>query len=386
MVNGKYEEIERYGENIVYDKKEPNFSDIANCPCIRYNKSKQNCERGSSHMTTKIFLVRHAEAEGNLYRLAHGQYDSAITPGGYRQLVYLRERFRSERIDAVYGSDLTRTHTTASAIYIPKGLPFQPVPLLRELCLGAWEQMSWGEILRMDRQMYIDFNKRPDLWHADHAETFAQVRDRMLEALRTIAAAHPGGTVAAVSHGAALRTLLGILQGLSLEEIGCTGHGDNTAVSLVEVEGDAMRVVFRDDASHVPASASTFRRQSWHKDDAATEPGLWYDTVQEDETSRTAIAMLDEEKAGSFSVTLAPDALRITDYQILPQFQGKGYGVQLLGQAVQFARKHGRDRLALTCGAPLDGYFKRYGFQAAETGDGLVMDIRPVIREIPELS
>ena len=118
MVNGKYEEIERYGENIVYDKKEPNFSDIANCPCIRYNKSKQNCERGSSHMTTKIFLVRHAEAEGNLYRLAHGQYDSAITPGGYRQLVYLRERFRSERIDAVYGSDLTRTHTSASAMFI----------------------------------------------------------------------------------------------------------------------------------------------------------------------------------------------------------------------------------------------------------------------------
>ena len=37
------------------------------------------------------------------------------------------------------------------------------------------------------------------------------------------------------SHGAALRTLLGTLQGMSLEEIGQTGHGDNTAVSLLEV-------------------------------------------------------------------------------------------------------------------------------------------------------
>ena len=37
-------------------------------------------------MTTKIFLVRHAEAEGNLFRIAHGQYDSIITPQGYRQL------------------------------------------------------------------------------------------------------------------------------------------------------------------------------------------------------------------------------------------------------------------------------------------------------------
>ena len=164
-------------------------------------------------MTTKIFLIRHAEAEGNLFRLAHGQYDSAITAGGYRQLSYLRERFRNERIDAVYGSDLTRTQTTASAIYRPKNLPFQPLPLLRELRLGVWEQMSWGEILRMDRQMYIDFNKRPDLWHAEGAETFAQVRDRMLKALRLIASEHPGGVVAATSHGAALRTLLGTLQG-----------------------------------------------------------------------------------------------------------------------------------------------------------------------------
>ena len=340
-------------------------------------------------MVTKIFLVRHAEAEGNLYRLAHGQYNSTITSGGYRQLSYLRERFRGERIDAVYGSDLTRTHTTASAIYQQKGLPFRPLPLLRELRLGIWEQMSWGEILRLDRQMYIDFNKRPDLWHVKDAETFAQVRDRMLEALRRIAAEHPGGTVAATSHGAALRTLLGTLQGLSLEEIGHTGHGDNTAVSLVEVEGDHMRVVYRDDASHVPASASTFRRQTWHKDDAATEPGLWYDTEKEDDIGRMAKAMMDEAAAGHFAVSLTPDALRITDFEMLPEFRGKGYGVQMLGQAVQFARKHNRDNIVVTCKEPSAGYFRRYGFvEQARSEDTmeLTMDIRPIIREIPELT
>ncbi|MDE6899973.1 MAG: histidine phosphatase family protein, partial [Oscillospiraceae bacterium] len=72
-------------------------------------------------MTTKIFLVRHAEAEGNLFRIAHGQYDSIITPQGYRQLAWLRERFKDETLDAVYGSDLTRTRATASALYAPRG-------------------------------------------------------------------------------------------------------------------------------------------------------------------------------------------------------------------------------------------------------------------------
>ena len=333
-------------------------------------------------MTTKIFLVRHAEAEGNLFRVAHGQYDSTITPRGYRQLAYLRQRFAGEHLDAVYGSDLTRTHTTASALYVPRGLDFRPLPLLREIRLGVWEQMSWGEIQRMDPQMYVDFNKRPDLWRAEGAETFAQVRDRMLEGIRRIAAENPGGTVAAASHGAALRTLLGTLQGMSLEEIGHTGHGDNTAVSLLEVEGDAVRVVFRDDASHVPASASTFRRQSWHKDDAATEPGLWFRTS--DGPVRTAEALLDEAAAGRISMVLEPEALRITDYEIIPSLRGQRYGVQLLGQAVQYARKQDRERLVLTCGPELAPYFAQYGF--VPSGGDMVMDLRRIIREIPEIS
>lgn len=334
-------------------------------------------------MKTKIFLVRHAEAEGNLFRVAHGQYDSVITPQGYRQLSYLRRRFQGERLDAVYGSDLTRTHTTASALYVPHGLEFRPMPLLREIKLGAWEQLSWGQIQRLDRQMYVDFNKRPDLWRVEGAESFAQVRDRMLAGIRQIAAENPGGTVAAASHGAALRTLLGTLQGMSLEEIGSTGHGDNTAVSLLEVDGDGVRVVFRDDASHLPSSVSTFRRQSWHKDDAATEPGLWFRVVSDRDGQRTEEALLEEEVSGVVSMALEPEALRITGYRMVPALRGQRYGIQLLGQAVQYARTQGRETVVIDCPEDLRGYFVKYGF--APCGDGLALDLRRIIREVPEL-
>ena len=339
-------------------------------------------------MTTKIFLIRHAEAEGNLFRVAHGQYDSVITPRGYRQLAYLRRRFQNETIDAVYGSDLTRTHITASAIYVPRGLAFHPLPLLREVRLGDWEQMSWGEIQRKDRQMYIDFNKRPDLWSVSGAETYAQVRDRMLSGIRQIAEENPGKTVAATSHGAALRTLLGTLQGLSLEEIGATNYGDNTAVSLLEIEGEEVRVVFRDDVSHIPHNASTLRRQSWHKDDAATEPGLWFQTVQEDKRSRTAAAMLEESAIGRVSMEMVSGGLRVKEYHINPAYRGKRYGVQLLGQAVQFARAHELETVVLTCNRDLAGYFAQYG--CGETGScgenvNMALDLRRLVREFPEI-
>lgn len=335
---------------------------------------------------TKIYLIRHAEAEGNLFRIAHGQYNSTITPRGYRQLGCLRERFRNIPIDAVYGSDLLRTHTTASALYVPRQLPFRPLPLLREIKLGVWEQKSWGEIQRLDLENYVNFNKRPDLWHADGAETFAQVRDRMLAGIRQIAAENPGKTVAAASHGAALRTLLGTLENMSLEEIGSTGHGDNTAVSLIEVEGEQIRVVYRDDASHVPPELSTFRRQSWHKSDAATEPGLWFRAVREDGAGKIADAMLEEAVVGRVAVAAEPDALRVTEYEIAPALRGQRYGVQLLGQAVQFARTRGLDTVRLTCPPALAPYFVKYGFRVTGESGGqchMDLDIRLVIREIP---
>lgn len=42
---------------------------------------------------TTIYLIRHAEAEGNLYRRAHGWYNSTITDRGYRQIAALTKRF-----------------------------------------------------------------------------------------------------------------------------------------------------------------------------------------------------------------------------------------------------------------------------------------------------
>ena len=42
---------------------------------------------------TTIYLVRHAEAEGNLYRLVQGHFNGFITKRGYEQIRALRRRF-----------------------------------------------------------------------------------------------------------------------------------------------------------------------------------------------------------------------------------------------------------------------------------------------------
>ena len=86
---------------------------------------------------TKVYIIRHAEAEGNLYRRVHGWYNSLITDNGYRQIAALRGRFADVHIDAVYSSDLFRTMTTATAIYPSHGLELHTTPALREIGVGV---------------------------------------------------------------------------------------------------------------------------------------------------------------------------------------------------------------------------------------------------------
>ena len=218
---------------------------------------------------TRIYLIRHGEAEGNLYRRAQGHYEADITPKGHRQIAALAERFRDIHIDALYSSDLRRTQITAGAITKYHDLPMTLEPRLREVCLGEWEDVPWGNLSRDFPEAMTAFNDDPEAWSAPGAESFEQLARRMLEAIGEIAAAHEGQTVACVSHGMAIRTLLSKIMGVESKNIRSLPHGDNTAVSLLEVEGGEMKVVFCNDASHLEGELSTFARQSWWR-----KPGL----------------------------------------------------------------------------------------------------------------
>lgn len=220
---------------------------------------------------TRVYLIRHAQAEGNIYRRAQGFYPSPITAKGHRQIAALAERFRHEHIDALYSSDLLRAATTAGAITKYHDLPLQLEPRLREVDLGPWEDRPFGDLAYRYPDMMRAFNDDPDRWIVDGAETFPHLRERIRSVICEIAARHDGQTVACVSHGMAIRSLLSDIMGLASHEIHRMPHGDNTAVALLEVENGSIRIVFYNDASHLPEALSTFARQTWWKKPGAQD-------------------------------------------------------------------------------------------------------------------
>lgn len=362
-------------------------------------------------MACTLYIVRHAEAEGNLYRRIHGWYDSLITDNGYRQIAALEERFRDIPVDAVYSSDLFRTKTTAGAICRPKGLALQTRADLRELSMGVWEDHTWGEVAHFQSEHYLRYSTCDPGWKNEGGESRQEGRRRIRAAILDIAARHPGEQVAVVCHGDIIRCLQAEVLGVPVEEMPSLGHCDNTGVTALRVEGERMELLFQNDNSHLPEECSTLARQRWWKerDGTSGDANLWFrplnlkkegtvyrsarheawqdvngpavpfdgDAFQRDalrcwkRAPERAVmcAMQRDETAGLLQMDLDRGAAEGVGYipflYMDPAHRRQGLGVQLLGQAVSTYRPLGRDRLRLCC-APDNGiaqrFYQKYGF------------------------
>ena len=364
---------------------------------------------------TTIYLIRHAEAEGNLYRRIHGWYDALVTENGWKQIQALETRFAGVPVDAVWSSDLYRTCATARAVYVPRGMELHTDPDLREINMGRWEDRTWGEVRQTEGERLLQFNHSDPAWVAPGGETLGDVGARAERAIRRIAGKYPGQTVAVFSHGTAIRQFLANVKGIPPEEWHTMPHADNTSVTCLAWDGEVFHVVFEGDNSHLDDSISTLAQQTWWRKGAQKKEdvNLWYrpldpaserdfyldarrdawistygadlpfdgpafwegaERAMAQDPMALTVAMAGQEPAGVLQLDPQRDREEgvgfLSLYYMTPAFRFRGLGVQLLGQAVSFYRGLGRTSLRLRC-AP-DGaarqFYEKHGFLKSAEG------------------
>ena len=214
---------------------------------------------------TRIYLVRHCQTMGNLNRIFQGMTDTDPSPMGITQLELLGLRFRNESIDVVYSSDLGRAVKTAQAINKYHGVSHIELEGLREISVGRQDGMDWDKFPELYPEQALNWNEKPWLFESDGGETTVDVYKRMVESFEEIAKENIGKTVVVVSHGCALRNLLCYCLNKPLTEINDVEFGSNTAVSLVEIADGEKKVVFMNDASHLPEDPNKNPRSAYFK-------------------------------------------------------------------------------------------------------------------------
>ncbi len=213
---------------------------------------------------TIIYLIRHGEADGNALGIFQGSSDTELSEKGRRQLDYLAERCKSLHFDAIYSSPLKRAMGTAMGANRFYNLPILIERDLREIDVGQFEGNTWDYIGK-------HFPDAFDSWKNDLAnfvspggETLRDVYNRTWAAMLRIVKANPNRTVAVVSHGCAIKTLLCHAHGWPVERVMEVPWTDNTSISRIDFD-DKLRptLVFANDTDHLPEDMKPRTWRAW---------------------------------------------------------------------------------------------------------------------------
>ena len=348
---------------------------------------------------TTVYLIRHTEAEGNLYRRMQGQYEGSVTERGRRQIEALGRRFASVRLDAVYSSDMCRTMETAAVLCRQKGLPLYVDARLKEVNMGPWEDMPFGTAAAEHPEEMERFAQTPAEWYVPGAETQRDVADRCVPAFREIAKRHPDQTVAVVAHGFVIRVLLDILFGQG-QKMG------NTAVNCMTYEQGNWDLKYTADVSHLEETPQKpwlkvqdlwirpmapdaveeyirYRKDAWQVVYGNLKGfdggGFWLDAQRTmgDDPEAMVVGYLEGRPVGMIQMSPERDAKKGVGYipflYLREEFRNRGLAVQLVGHAASFYRKLGRTKLQLSV-APENAhgmaFYEKYGFRRVKKHPG----------------
>lgn len=203
---------------------------------------------------TKIYLVRHCEAEGNRIKIFQGSTNCDVSEKGAKQLEFLKLRFAGEQIDKAFSSPLKRAFKTAEAAVGGKGISVVPLEGFTEMHAGIIEGKPFME----------SFAKYPDLKYAwereiqnfapPEGESMREVYARVKKAFTDLATdpENKDKTLLVATHGGVLKALLCHLLYDDVEKMNEVPWLDNTAVSLVIADEDGTKVEYFGDVSHLP--------------------------------------------------------------------------------------------------------------------------------------
>ena len=202
---------------------------------------------------TKIYFVRHCEAEGNVRRIFQGTTDLDITDLGAKQLKLLEKRFENINLDKIYTSPLIRAKKTALALKGSKQTEVAVLDSLCELYGGVVEGRKFSEAFNSIEGLADIWKNHPQDFAPQDGECMRHAYDRIFEALNFIIKNNQGKTVACASHGGVIRCLLCRLLYNDITKLKEVPWSENTAVALIEAEDyENIKVKFFNDFSHLP--------------------------------------------------------------------------------------------------------------------------------------
>ena len=198
----------------------------------------------------RIFLIRHGETEWNKQNRLQGNSDINLSPEGFHQAMMLAEHAPFQHVDAIYSSDLTRAVATANVLAERFDLDVKTMPELRETNFGDWEGRFISELAAESPRAFGKFFTDPERCHPPHGETFLESQARVMIGIREIIANHDDQNIIVVSHGSAIRLILGAALDMPIHKMWAIAQF-NMALNVLRVDDGDLTVELMNSTEHL---------------------------------------------------------------------------------------------------------------------------------------
>ncbi len=192
----------------------------------------------------KLILVRHGESKSNEFNRFTGQGDVPLSVLGAQQAENLKDYLlKNFQIDRIYSSNLIRAYDTVKPIARTLRLSVTKVPALNEIDGGEWEEQKIEDLEKNYPVEYKLWRDNVGIARCTGGENMAEVRERALKALLSIAEENQGKTVLIGTHAGVLRTLECYFKNIPYEKMKEVPWQANTAVNLLEYTNGRFDVI-----------------------------------------------------------------------------------------------------------------------------------------------
>ena len=200
---------------------------------------------------TTLIIVRHGHTALNDGDRFRGRTDTPLDEQGLREAeVTAKAIARRWKLSAVYTSSVSRAHVTGEIIGAPFGLPAIDDPGILDMDYGEWTGLTFEEARAHDPEMYRICMERPSGFRPPKGESFEELRERSVTAVKEIARRHPNQAVAIISHNVVNRLiLLGFLR--TTTDLFWRLHQGTCAINVLEYDGKGYGIELLNDTSHI---------------------------------------------------------------------------------------------------------------------------------------
>ena len=210
---------------------------------------------------TRLIVLRHGFSLSNAERRYTGQSDIPLSPLGLEQAERVADLLcATEKIDAIYASDLSRAMQTLAPTAARLGLTVIPEAGLRETDVGLWTGRVYEEVCETDKDYMARHRADPDV-PCPGGESTRQVYERVIAAVTRILADHEGETVALATHAMPARCIAAFAAGHGAEQIGQHRVAPNAAIRIYEWADGRLRATGDNIVSHLETPGKRLPRE-----------------------------------------------------------------------------------------------------------------------------